>query len=232
MPIIGMTSFPDPETGVNRTNSTYVRAILAAGGTPVQLPVTPSEERAREMLSAVDGLLIPGGADINPLLFGEEPIPQIGNTWLDADRFEIFLCREAEKAGKPVFGICRGMQIMNVAFGGTLWQDIFAQGQALLCHRQGKAMRREKTHTVTLEDHTVLQELCGSREICVNSYHHQAVRDLAPGFRLSGLAKDGVIEAMESENGRMFAVQWHPEELQAEHKEAAALFERLIMLSR
>ena len=209
MPIIGVTSFPDIETKVHRTNTTYIKAIRDAGGIPLQLPTVSAEEEAREMLAAVDGLLLPGGPDMNPLLLGEEPLQ-----------------------GKPVFGICRGMQLMNTAFGGTLWQDIFAQDQASICHRQGKTMRRERTHTVITEEGSLMRKLLGGEKVPVNSYHHQAVKEAAPGFRATAWAADGIIEAIESEDRRMFGVQWHPEELQAEHREEAELFRYFLDLCR
>lgn len=230
MPIIGITSFPDIEMKVHRTNSTYVQAVRDAGGTPLLLPSVPSEKEAREMLSAVDGLLLPGGPDITALLLGEEPLPQIGPTWESYDRFELFLCREAAKEKKPVFGICRGEQLMNAALGGTLWQDINVQAGAAVCHRQAKSMRSERTHTVRTVPGSLLEKILGGRTAAVNSYHHQSVKDPAPGFRITAAAADGIAEGIESEDGRMYGVQWHPEELQKFCPEQARLFRYLVEL--
>lgn len=230
-PRIGISVVSNAELAAYKLNNNYVEAVLAAGGLPVLLPASRCLECAEQMVGSVDGILLPGGADCSPLFYGEEPIPQIGSPNRQSDLFEFALVRAAQAAGKPILGICRGLQIINVCFGGSLWQDLEAQTKWEIKHVQDKLQRDELTHSVELIRGSHIYEIMGAETVLVNTYHHQAIKELAPGFRIGGRAKDGLVESIESENG-IVAVQWHPEELQEKYPEHASLFRDLIERSR
>ena len=161
----------------------------------------------------VDGILLSGGGDIDPLLFGEEPLRQNGEISPLRDSFELTLCRAALESGLPLFGICRGMQVMNIAAGGTIYQDIPAQTGSTLKHSQ-QAPRPHGTHSVLPLENSLLAALWGKNRVAVNSFHHQAVAQLGEGFSAAAHSPDGIIEAVEREDAPfVLGVQWHPEYL-------------------
>jgi len=207
----------------------HIDCILQAGGLPVMLPVAAGAENAKAYIDNLDGLLIPGGEDVTPFLYGEEPVPQVKLIKREKDDFELALIREAIAQNKPVFGVCRGQQLVNVALGGTLIQDIPTQG-GKISHHQDDTIPSELIHSVELTEGTHLHQLFGKTRLEVNAYHHQAVKEVAPGLRVAAKAPDGIIEAVESEDGRIFAVQWHPECLCKRYPEFLALYRRLIEL--
>ena len=229
-PIIGMTACRG-EGNVYKTNDTYVKAVIRAGGVPVLLPIAVRPDDCPRLLDLMDGLLIPGGIDIAPQFFGEEPVKEV--TCIDRvlDEFELELIRQAAARKKPMLAICRGLQVVNVAFGGTLWQDIPTQCPQAHGHNQETESRSEAYHTVCLSPGSRLAAVLGKEELRTNSYHHQAVKDLAPGFSVCAQAKDGVIEGIESADGAILAVQWHPECMAERHPEFRPLFEDLIRRS-
>ena len=198
----------------------YVAALTACGAEPV-ISMTLSDA------DTCDGLLIPGVADVNPVLYGQENTASEGiDDSRDADEIALAKCFFA--AGKPVFGICRGHQVLNVAFGGTLWQDIPAQCRAAICHYQDSAARGELFHSLTLAPDSLLARIMGPGQHECNTFHHQAVRDVAPGFAAAAHAPDGLVEAVESADGLALGVQWHPENLAPEHPDHAAIFTWLV----
>lgn len=227
-PVIGI---PAPVSAENRCvtlKRDYVRAVEEAGGLALLIPADEVRDNAAQWLSICNGLVLPGGGDIAPRFYGEDPIPQLTSTDRARDAAEFALCRMAMKIQTPVLGICRGVQVMNVAFGGTLWQDLLAQKGKIICHKQDAAMRSELFHRLILSPDSLLTHVMGKGEHECNSYHHQAVRKVAPGFRAAAAAPDGTIEAIEHENGRMLGVQWHPECLAKQNPDHAALFRWLV----
>ncbi|HOS18672.1 MAG TPA: gamma-glutamyl-gamma-aminobutyrate hydrolase family protein [Clostridia bacterium] len=211
-PIIGVTSrFLEKDNNfVTRAN--YVNAVADSGGIPILLPVN-APDVSEELMKLVDGFIIPGGADVAPLFYGEQPYLKVSRTCRRNDEFEVALIHDAIRQKKPILGICRGIQVINVSFGGTLYQDIPTQAKSEICHYQDAAAKGEMTHSVTLEEDSYLFSILKQSKIDVNSYHHQAVREAAPGLRAVAFAPDGVIEAIENADGSVLGVQWHPEGL-------------------
>lgn len=207
-------------------------AIMKARGIPIILPF-PDDERdaekwAKEMAPLYDGLLIPGGPDIDPRLFGQEPIKEIGMTYIAKDLFELALIKETLAAGKPILGICHGLQIINVALGGTVYQDIHTQDKDAYIQHAQATIGNFLTHTVNIKEGTVLHDLMGDQQQ-VNSRHHQAAWKVAPSLKVSAAAPDGVIEGLESKDSdQIVTVQWHPENLVNKYPDQFKLFENFI----
>ncbi|MBC7083406.1 MAG: gamma-glutamyl-gamma-aminobutyrate hydrolase family protein [Firmicutes bacterium] len=188
----------------------YVYALTRAGGEAVILPAGDGESAIR-LASALDGILLSGGADLDPRHFGEDPHPRLGHIDPERDEFELALVRAAIQAGTPILAICRGIQVLNVAMGGTLYQDIPSQVNGAIKHRQD-APRYHASHKVVVERHSKLAGMVGAGDVLVNSFHHQAVREVAPGFFVSARSTDGVVEGIESAHDLfVVGVQWHPE---------------------
>lgn len=209
-PVIGLTgNFQD---GACTLLEGYFTSILKAGGVPFILPPVDDTDSLISALESVDGILLTGGADINPLFLGEEPIKELHSINPRRDRSELLLARLAADRQIPVLGICRGIQVMNAAFGGSLYQDIHVQREEMCIKHDQELGRSYASHTVQLEKDSLLYKLFGAETLPVNSFHHQAVKEVAPGFRVTARAADGVVEAMEStEYKSMVGVQWHPE---------------------
>ena len=208
-------------------NDDYIKAISLAGGVPLIIPMVSDEEVIKNQLENVDGLLLSGGHDVNPLLYGEEPSQKLGGILPERDWFDCKLIEFAMKMKKPILGICRGHQIINVANGGTLYQDLsFVEG-CYVKHNQG-SLSNVPTHTVEVNKDTKLHEILGDK-VLTNSFHHLAVNKVAPGFKASAIAMDGVVEAIETE-GEEFVVgiQWHPEMMARENEKMLNIFKRLV----
>ena len=214
-PLIGISGRLAFVEGAERTgvNSAYLRSVIAAGGAPsVFSPLTPVAA-VPALLDGVDALLLSGGADIEPKHYRATPHPKLGAVEVERDTFELALFTEARARGLPVLAICRGLQLVNVALGGTLWQDLPAERGP---HLQS-AKRTDRVHPVQVVAGTRLQDALGDTLLTVNSFHHQAIRDLAPGLLASAHTPDGLIEGIEGEGeGWLLGVQWHPEEFWAE----------------
>jgi putative glutamine amidotransferase len=208
----------------------YIQCLEAAGTAPIIIPLLEHEEALRAIYEQLDGLFLAGGVDVDPSLYGEAPHPRLGDVNRHRDHVEITLLRWALEDGLPVLAVCRGIQVLNVAAGGTLYQDIEAQVPNAIRHNYHKIKPRNyRAHEVTVEPNTRLSEVMGTRMVRVNSLHHQAVRDVAPGFRVTARAADGVIEGIEQVNGHfVVGVQWHPEALAEEDAAMQALFDTFI----
>ena len=197
-----------------RTDADYAKGVFEAGGVPIVLPPSVSLRAAEALLDSVDGLLLSGGPDLDPAYYGEKPIPELGRTIPEWDALEMALLRLALEREMPIFGICRGMQMLNVALGGTLYQDVPSQlGADVLNHRQ-TTPKCQVTHEVEVLDDSYLAKITDRRTVEVNSYHHQGIKGLADALKVAASSVDGVIEALESRDFSerwLVGVQWHPE---------------------
>jgi putative glutamine amidotransferase len=235
-PRIGITGITRSVSGTDRTgvNAAYVRAVLRAGGVPLVLSPLIGIEHNAVILEGLDGLVLSGGEDVDPVHYGHAPHPDLGDVDPQRDAFELSIFRDARAGGLPVLAICRGIQLVNVAMGGTLWQDIPSERPQAMRHAQA-SHRDDRTHRVDLTPGSRLAEALGGTSCEVNSFHHQSIRDLAPGLVITGRAPDGEIEGVESadEGPWLLAVQWHPEEFH--HHRAApdhGLFDALVREAR
>jgi putative glutamine amidotransferase len=225
-PLIGITASFDKDTQQLHRNNTD--SVLKAGGTPVILPYTVDLETIEELADRLNGLLLSGGGDIDPTLFGEEPLPGLGSIVPERDTLETELIRRMLKRNKPILGICRGCQILNIAAGGDMYQDLYSQRDGLLQHSQ-RAPREHASHTLQVIEGTKLYNIVGQSSYKVNSFHHQALRNLAPGFVLSATTKDDVIEGFESAgHAFVLGLQWHPETMTSTDPIAHKIFEAFI----
>lgn len=216
-PIIGINStrLIKPETPYSHSvmesiSNDYVESIIKAGGVPIILPILSDEESIRQQIELLDGVLLTGGIDINPLLYNEEPSPKLGFIYPDKDNFDILIVKIALELKKPILAICRGHQILNIALGGTLYQDLsYMDGCYIKHHQQSKD--GAASHTLNIIENSILHTILGDSVIS-NSFHHQAIKDLAPGFKVTAYSKDNVIEAIEKCDERfVVGVQFHPE---------------------
>lgn len=224
-----------PTGGVVQVSRSYVQAVEAAGFVPMVLPMAESEATLREFVGKIDILLLTGGEDVEPRRYGEPNSPRLGKVNFSRDDFEWKLLAAARAVRLPVFGICRGEQMLNVFFGGTLYQDIpsefpRAQNAPEVVHRTKDA---KPVHAVAVKPGTRLGAVAGAGELLVNTYHHQSVKDLAPGFVASAVSPDGVVEAIESSDYPAAGVQFHPEKILSrndpvfDRSRMAAIFSRL-----
>jgi len=189
----------------------YSRSVYRAGGAPVIIPVAQNRQTLETVLERIDGVILTGGVDINPKRYGEQPLVGMGEIDEDLDILELTVAQTAFDKDLPIFAICRGIQILNVAHGGTLFQDIAVQVKESLLHSQ-KAPKNVTTHAIDIREETLLKTVIGKNRVWVNSKHHQAVKDLAQGFRVGAETRDGIIEAIEHPSKRfVIGVQWHPE---------------------
>jgi putative glutamine amidotransferase len=232
-PLIGVTASYSPAEGSRAAQFTvyeaYLQSILNAGGLPVIIPPALAGQPLRELFARLDGILFTGGGDIDPLIFGGQPHPRVYGIEPARDTLEIELVRLAAAENKPFLGICRGIQVVNVALGGTLFTDIADQHTTDLKHDNWPGPARSYlAHSVWIEEGSRLAAILGSQEKPVNSLHHQGLQQVAPGLRASACAPDQLVEAVELPDHRFgLAVQWHPEWLQDDPAQRA-LFRALV----
>ncbi|MDR1336177.1 MAG: gamma-glutamyl-gamma-aminobutyrate hydrolase family protein [Tannerella sp.] len=215
-PLIGI-SVSLTGSGSAQLGATYIQAVLKVGGAPVAIPVMTDANVLHRIVMQLDGLILSGGGDVDPFWYGEVPHPQLGRVDSLRDVYEFQLLKLASDCNIPTLGICRGEQVMNVYFGGTLYQDIASQREvdADVKHRQSLPPEHV-SHTVSVVPGSRLAAIIGEGTKNVNSLHHQSVKEAAPGFRVTAYAPDSVVEAIEAWPVRpMLGVQWHPELLTA-----------------
>ena len=210
-PLIGILPLVDIERESYWMLPGYMKGIEKAGGTSVMLPLTSDKETLRKFVNDFDGFLFTGGHDVSPSFYREEVSDNCGECCPMRDEMETILLPMVLEQGKPVLGICRGLQLINVALGGSLYQDLPTQHQSSVCHRQ-PAPYDQPIHLVELIPNTPLQKCLGKDELPVNSCHHQGIKELASGLQPMAYAKDGLVEAVWKPGSRfVWAVQWHPE---------------------
>lgn len=219
-PLIGITGRKDTSARLHNSmlhcvGETYVNAIQQAGGTPVILPPVIATEDIPTLVKRLDGLLLTGGEDVAPSSYRQQPEPWVGGIDEERDASEFVLVRMALENALPILGICRGHQLLNIALGGTLYQDLAMQVPGTLDHAYAPAHPMEHyVHPVTVEADSQLAQILGSTDFMVNSAHHQGVHAVGEALRVTACAPDGVIEALEMANHPFcLSVQWHPEAL-------------------
>jgi microsomal dipeptidase-like Zn-dependent dipeptidase/gamma-glutamyl-gamma-aminobutyrate hydrolase PuuD len=195
-------------------STAYSDAVIRAGGTPVLIPLTDDTAVLDRILSQIDGLVLSGGGDVHASFYNEELHPSVESCDLERDRYDLYLAQKAVEKQMPVLGICRGHQVLNVAFGGSLIQDIPSQmPDSKINHSQSEA-REIGTHNISVLSESKLYNILGTKELAVNSFHHQAVNAVAENFAVAAVAADGLTEAIESTEGKAaLGVQWHPENM-------------------
>jgi putative glutamine amidotransferase len=236
VPLIGLTTysrpaqFGDDQVELNGLTFPYIDAIRLAGGIPLLIPHGAEETELRSLVGRLDGLILPGGEDVDPREYGKVEIPECGRIDRRRDRLELSLARIAIEKQLPMLAICRGHQVLNVALSGTLWQDLSTQlpeSQPHSCFHLEK--QNLLAHEVELVAGSLLHAIFGVERIGTNSSHHQAIRELAPGLVITGRAPDGVVEAVEMP-AHPFALglQWHPERMVLDHPRMLRPFEALV----
>lgn len=230
-PRIGITTFLE-----NRGRKTYssvsynyINSVLLAGGIPVPIPIIEDKNNLKQYADIIDGIIFTGGEDVTPFYYNENPTQHINFTSPERDEQEVELLQEVLRKNIPVLGICRGIQIINVAFGGTLYQDINSQVVGSLGHSPSELPVHNLYHNINIQQDSRLYDIFGVENLKVNSFHHQSVKDLGKGLKICALSADGIIEAVEStEEDFLMAVQFHPEDLTVKHPHFLKLFKTLI----
>jgi len=234
-PIIIITAGRHHQTHVAREVTTtivgadidYLVSVSLAGGSPLIIPILSDREAARAVIQVADGVLLTGGGDIHAEVYGEEPHPESKLHDPDRDNMEMEVVQLALERGLPILGICRGLQLLNVVFGGTLMQDIPSMVPDALTHNAPET--EIHVHDITIEEGTLLSRIMHAPTVSVNSWHHQAVKTLGQGLRISAHAPDGVVEGIESSEGKpILAMQCHPEACTDDHPCYLTLFHWLI----
>ena len=229
-PMIGITCGHTSDAGGRYyVNEPYVKCIEAAGGTPFLLPALKDDSDIKGLLQYVDGILLPGGVDIDPAHFGEEPLEGLGTIEPEWDRLELTIAGLALDWGMPILGICRGIQVLNVAAGGSLYQDIPSQINGQHLQHSQQAPRWYPTHAISITPGSLLEQALGTEQARVNSFHHQAVKIPGAGLSITAKSRDGIIEGLESHSHKFACgVQWHPELMVNHYPQQLELFRQLI----
>ena len=227
-PIIGLIPLYDEKKESYWMLPGYMQGIEKAGGIAVMLPLTEDENTLNTLLEKIDGLLLTGGHDVSPSLYGEERLDVCAETCPERDNMEKYIAIAAIKADKPILGICRGLQLLNALLGGTLYQDLPTQFPSDICHRQ-KPPYDKPAHRVSLEEGTPLYTLFGKASLNVNSCHHQGIKDLAPRLKAMAFAPDGLTEAVYMPDKKfVWAVQWHPEFAYKTDRDSLEILKRFV----
>jgi putative glutamine amidotransferase len=225
-PLILVTADYDYNKDASQIKNLYCEALAEAGAAPLLVPISEREDLFHTYIESSDGIMITGGPDIDPFYYGESTLPCNGEVSPYRDFMELKLIKKAFQSKKPMLGICRGIQCINIALGGTIYQDIHEQlkDKQLIKHSQN-APRWHVTHEVSIKKGSFLHQVCKSEKTYVNSFHHQAVKDIAPDFQATSWAEDGIIESIEySKDCFIVGVQWHPEDLWKKHAAQKELF--------
>lgn len=234
-PLIGLSTSVTSDTTPERAtlNAAYLHAVQQAGGVPVLLPPQLDAEARAVLADRLDGLVLSGGGDVDPACYGQPPHPRTADVSPARDALEIALVHRALERGTPLLAICRGIQVLNVALGGTLYQDLPGEPGGPIVHAQTEP-RSRPTHTVkVVPDATRLGAIVAAAELAVNSFHHQGIHRLGDGLREVAWAADGVVEAVEMAGNRfVVGVQWHPEDLVGHDAAARNLFAALVDAAR
>jgi putative glutamine amidotransferase len=216
---VGVSGIRRQWAGAERqgVNSAYVQSLVAAGAVPLILPPAIGAAQAMGAIEGLDALVLSGGEDVDPAWYGAPASPDLGEVDRERDLFELALFAAARQRGLPILGICRGIQLVNVALGGTLWQHLPGERPSPVEHDRRDA-RSTRTHAISLEPGSRAATVLGRTAMSVNSFHHQGIRELAPPLRATGWAEDGLVETVEGAAGTpwLLAVQWHPEEMHAD----------------
>jgi putative glutamine amidotransferase len=229
-PIIGITAGYDENEGRVYCPSDYIQSVVEAGGKPLLIPIMP-DDMAEELLSVVDGMLFPGGVDLDPRHYNERPNLQLGKINPKLDKLELAVARSVLKMGMPLLGVCRGCQLVNVAAKGNLVQDIPSQVGGAMKHYQ-QAPRWYGTHEAVFDEDSLFHRVFGKRRIVVNSFHHQSIKEPGEGFTVTARALDGVAEGAESKKGFRLLIQWHPEGMWAENRIFLEPFKALVSAAK
>lgn len=228
MMIIGLTCSEkrDMDHPSQATNEDYIESVTMSHGVPVMLPICDEHEKISKQVECIDGLIVVGGIDVNPMIYNESYLFEQGESSTRRDLYEMKLIQECAKRHIPILGICRGIQIINVAFGGTLFQDNKLASSLVNQHQQ-KERKDYPVHSIQVKENTFLYDIVG-KEYCVNSFHHQSVKRLAEGFMIVAKSSDGIIEAIQHKEKNIWGVQFHPEMMHRRDEKMLDIFKAFI----